>query len=296
MLENTFTEEAGEGAKPMNRRPGMQFDAWRQLAMALVLLGLVACGAETPTGEGEQAVKTINGTVIYRERMRLPPGAQVEVELQDISRADAPASTLATVMLPGTDGPPYAFSIEYDPADIDQRRRYALRATITGDERLLFTSTEYIDPFAGGAQEILVRRVPAPEPEPGAGGEPVTLEGTLWLLGTLEGQLTGPGAGARPLSLTLDAEARQVTGFSGCNPFSGRYQRDGESAQGGALSFGPLAGTLKACEEGGELERRFLDALATVDAYRLDGDALILLAGDGEVATFNTAEDDSGTP
>ena len=121
------------------------------LAVAL-MLGLTACGGEqesdeTVAIEEEVTVAKIEGEVFYRERMMLPPGAEVEVQLQDISRADALAAVMETVMFKAEGGPPYAFIIHYDPADIDERGRYSLRATITHGDQLMFTSTEFIDPF-----------------------------------------------------------------------------------------------------------------------------------------------------
>lgn len=66
---------------------------------ALALTGLAACGdGAGPVGPaGENSMETIEGTVFYRERMMLPPGVEVEVQLQDISRADAMARVIATV-------------------------------------------------------------------------------------------------------------------------------------------------------------------------------------------------------
>ncbi len=104
----------------------------------------------------------IEGSVTYRERMMLPPEAQIEVQFEDISQADAMASVLATVQLAPRGGPPYAFAIDYDPGRIDKRRRYALRASISVGDSLMFTSTDYIDPFSGNPVEILVRRVAEP--------------------------------------------------------------------------------------------------------------------------------------
>ena len=104
----------------------------------------------------------IEGSVVYRERMMLPPEAQIAVQFEDISQADAMASVLATVQLAPRGGPPYAFAIDYDPGRIDKRRRYALRASISVGDSLMFTSTDYIDPFSGNPVEILVRRVAEP--------------------------------------------------------------------------------------------------------------------------------------
>ena len=95
--------------------------------------------------------------------MMLPPGAELEVQLQDISRADAMATVIASVHITPEVGPPYPFSIEYDPARIDPRMTYGLRATISAGGRLLFTTTDYNNPFAEGPLEILVRRVTEPD-------------------------------------------------------------------------------------------------------------------------------------
>ncbi len=85
----------------------------------------------------KESMAKIEGTVAYRERMMLPPGAQLEVQLEDISKADAMATVLATVIIPAEGGPPYPFAIEYDPTTIDERLRYALRATIIAGERMI---------------------------------------------------------------------------------------------------------------------------------------------------------------
>ncbi|MFO7855525.1 MAG: META domain-containing protein [Paracoccaceae bacterium] len=84
--------------------------------------------------------------------------------------------------------------------------------------------------------------------------------------------------------LTLAFEAGGgLSGRGGCNAYSTRYAANGAAAA-GALHVGPaLAVGAKACAEALERqERRFLDLLRHVRAYRLDGDrTLILTAGDG---------------
>lgn len=222
----------------------------------------------------------IEGTVFYRERMMLPPGVEVEVQLQDISRADAMARVIATVSQVPEGAPPYPFAIEYDPASIDPRMRYALRATISLDDQLMFASNEYIDPFQGNPVEVLVQRVAEPVQRQAA-----VLEGRRWLLETLAGEPAARGAGDEPVALQFDADAMQAGGFSGCNRYSGGYSRDGASG----LVFKPMAGTLMACEQGSELERQYLQMLGAVTAFTLQGDNLSLQAGPEVVATF-TAE------
>ena len=108
-----------------------------RLLLLLVALGLAACSERNSEMSGEPAaVARIEGSVMYLERIMLPPGVEVEVQLQDISRADAGATLLSSVLLTPTGGPPYKFAIEYDPSTIDPRMRYALRATISRDEQL----------------------------------------------------------------------------------------------------------------------------------------------------------------
>jgi len=110
-------------------------------------------------------MRVITGTVWYRERKALPPGAQVIVVLEDQSRMDAPA-TVITDYTHTVDGPgPYSFRLVYDPRAIDDRMRYGLRARIEHEGRLLFTSTEHVDPFAvpaGENIEIMVSMVDRP--------------------------------------------------------------------------------------------------------------------------------------
>ena len=134
-----------------------------RILLLTCMLALAACDSGPEKSMfTEDAVARIEGTVVYRERMMLPPEALIEVQFQDISQADAMATVLATVQLAARGGPPYAFAIDYDPRHIDKRRRYALRATISVGDSLLFTSTDYVDPFSGDPAEILVRRVAEP--------------------------------------------------------------------------------------------------------------------------------------
>ena len=88
------------------------------LLLALLVLPLVACDSGRQSTESGR-VRVIEGQVFYRERMMLPPGAELEVQLQDISRADAMATVIASVHITPEGGPPYPFAIEYDPGRID---------------------------------------------------------------------------------------------------------------------------------------------------------------------------------
>jgi len=80
----------------------------------------------------------VTGTVTYRERIALPPGAVVEVQLLDVSLMDVTATLIAEQTITPQHQIPIAFELSYDPAEIDERMSYAVRATIRIGERAMF--------------------------------------------------------------------------------------------------------------------------------------------------------------
>jgi len=96
------------------------------------------------TGSGQEPTTSasVTGTVTHEKSIALPPNSLVRVSLLDISRAGAPATVLGdrSIETSGRQGP-IPFVIPYDPSAIDARRTYAVRARITVDGQLLFTST-----------------------------------------------------------------------------------------------------------------------------------------------------------
>lgn len=83
----------------------------------------------------------VAGTVTYRQRMALPPTAVLTVRLLDVSRADAPAVTIAEERIE-TAGQqvPFNFGFAYDRNRIQERNTYVIRAEISDGQRLLFTT------------------------------------------------------------------------------------------------------------------------------------------------------------
>ena len=103
--------------------------------------------------------ETVTGTVSYRERIALPPGVLVTVRLEDVSRQDVPSTLVGQSRYPATDGPPYKFAVEYDPAEIVEGHSYALRATLTLSGKLMFSSTRHYPAFENELPvDILVHR------------------------------------------------------------------------------------------------------------------------------------------
>ena len=116
-------------------------------AVALATAAL-ACQDRTPPAPAAPTSETpvcppacpasVTGTLTYRESAALPPGAVVKIRLEDVSIADAPSVLIAERVIANPGQIPIPFEIGYDPARIDDRRSYALQATITQGDTLLF--------------------------------------------------------------------------------------------------------------------------------------------------------------
>ncbi|WP_432768558.1 MAG: hypothetical protein HEQ22_14450 [Sphingopyxis sp.] len=123
------------------------------LAIGLSALPLASC-AMTGEETGEAAVQTITvtGSIGYRERIALPPGAEIEVRLDDVSLADAPARTLARQDFKA-DGKqvPLPFTLTVDRAELDPRHSYAVSARISGEDGKLMFITDTRNSVAFGA-------------------------------------------------------------------------------------------------------------------------------------------------
>jgi len=135
-----------------------------------------ACSVAPPPAEA-----SVSGTATYRERMALPPDAVFEVRLEDVSRADAAAQVIAMTRIESPGNPPFAFTLDYDPASIDATHRYSIRARVLHGDDLLFTSDTHTPLPAGeasGPLEILMVRAgagrkAAPDLPDAAGGSGV---------------------------------------------------------------------------------------------------------------------------
>ena len=107
----------------------------------LLLLSLTALlGACSSMTTPQHA--SLDGEVFYLQRIALPPTATLEVSLQDVSLADAPAVTLAKQSGPVKGQVPLPFHLTYDPAQIKPGHTYAISARIEENGQLLFINTE----------------------------------------------------------------------------------------------------------------------------------------------------------
>ena len=248
---------------------------WQRMAW-LPIIGVLPTGTTHSEIRETDGIKTIVGTVWYQERMLLPPNAEILINLEEVARADAPSDLIATTRFAPEAGQPWVFSLEYDPAKLHDKGRYVLRARIEAEGRLLFTSTEHIPAFDRNPEEPMKIVVSQIASRPAGGNVPpakpdASLTNTYWKLIELNGQPAALGAGNRELHMVLTTEGDRVKGFSGCNKFTGNYQRRDDQ-----LHFKPLASTRMACISGMGQEKRFLDVLGNVVRYALIGESLSL--------------------
>jgi len=233
----------------------------------------------------------VTGQASYRERVALPPDAVFEATLEDVSRPGAKAEVLGTVRIEKAGPVPIRFEIPYDPAKVDERHSYAVRARILRGDRLLFT-TDTVHPVltrgAGREVELLLVRSRAKVETQ----TPAPLEGSHWALAELNGKPVPAGL-PQEAYLEFQAEPRRVSGSGGCNRISGEYERDGDR-----LSFKPLASTRRACIGGGmDTEDAFLAALTSVRAFRIAGTRLELIDEAGRaVAALDARTAAAATP
>lgn len=104
------------------------------------------------------------------------------------------------------------------------------------------------------------------------------LEGIEWSLVSIGTQSYAVQAGEHGASLRFDAPQQRVSGFTGCNRIMGPYERSGANG----LHIGSLGMTRMMCEAHAvQAEGAFMQALASVASFAIEGDALLLFDKSG---------------
>lgn len=143
-LDHTFLEQVGSA------------DGYRLEGENLVLTVQITPGTMTfmpasATGE-TQPSGVLTGTVTYRQRIALPAGSVISVQLQDVSKQDVAATVVASQTITTTgENVPIPFTLTYDPAQIDAKFTYALSVRITIDGQLAWLNTERYAVLTNGA-------------------------------------------------------------------------------------------------------------------------------------------------
>jgi len=133
---------------------------------------------DKPDGDGAMLVKdcklvepvkqnpaVVSGTVTYLQRIALPPVAVIDVKLQEVSEADAPATVIAEQKIT-TEGKqvPIPFELKFDPAKIEAKHRYTVSARIEVGGQLRFISDKAYPVLGEGSSASGVEIVVKPAP------------------------------------------------------------------------------------------------------------------------------------
>jgi putative lipoprotein len=238
------------------------------LVVAVAALAMLTVGFAVDTALA--ATRTLHGSILYRERIALPPDARVEVQLLDVSRADAPSGAIAQTSFRPRGQVPIAYRLRFDADRLKPRRSYALRATISVDGKPWFTSTSRHAVTIGGPDriDIPVQRVAAPTQERPAQGP-----AGRWLAEDIRG---GGVMDYLQTVLVIGADG-SVGGSGGCNTMGGSAEIRGDR-----IRFGQIVSTMMACAPAAmNQERKFFDALKDVRSWRIDGPRRKLILSDG---------------
>ena len=137
----------------------------------LILLTVAAAGCDDAK-PSRNPNASVSGTVTYRERLALTPGATLVVELRDVSYADSPAPLIARQTISSPGQVPIKFKVEYDREDISSRSRYSISAKIVeSDGRLAFTNDTAYEVITHGNPHKVDMLLVLVQPPPGLVGD-----------------------------------------------------------------------------------------------------------------------------
>lgn len=231
---------------------------FRPLLTTACLLALAGCQspATAPTPDPPSTVESrapaaVQGRALYMERIAPPPGAVLSVQLVDHQLADTPAAVVASADFAGLNGPPFVFTLPYDPAKLRPNGQYGLHAGLRDAQGTLWFVTDTRVPVTPGSTAPVEFRMVRAGADPAA---PVT--GTPWEqakargsvfrgIGTEPGWSVEVGGGATPrLWGDLDYGERRIEVARATRTADGYV---GSTADGQAVS---LTTAREACSDG----------------------------------------------
>jgi uncharacterized lipoprotein YbaY len=107
------------------------------------LLGLTTAILLGGCAEKRSSFGLLYGDVTYDRRAALPPDAELEVGLYDLSRGDAEGTLVgqSRAKASGTDGPAH-FAVRYNPRTIDPAHTYVVRAIVAAEDGAILETRE----------------------------------------------------------------------------------------------------------------------------------------------------------
>ena len=123
---------------------------------------------------------SVSGTVTYRERLALTPGAKLQVQLRDTSLMDVASALIAEQVIGNPGQVPIKFKVEYNKDDIESRNTYSIQARITeSDGRLAFINDTAYDVITRGNPRRVDMVLVMVQPPPAADGQ--TVDPNAWV-------------------------------------------------------------------------------------------------------------------
>jgi putative lipoprotein len=127
------------------------------LRVIIVLVGIAGCG---PQGlvQPRASDSAITGLVRLHDQAfsLIPPGAEIEVILGDVTRQGVPPIVFARQKFALDNRlPPFAFKLRYDPAPIQPGKRYAVWASLSVRGKLVYISTRRHLVITRGAPDVV---------------------------------------------------------------------------------------------------------------------------------------------
>ena len=214
-------------------------------------------GSDSAPQQGVDAMpqSVIHGRATYRERIKMPPGADLVVQLVDNQLADTQQAVIASVQLDDVAGPPYDFTLPYDAARLRANGMYGLHASLRGPDGELWFVTDTRVPVTPGSDALVEFRMVR---VPGPGEVPAPAAGSPWDaakargigfrgVGNEPGWFVEVGMGEAPsLHAELDYGARMLD-VERLQPLSGLLGYAGTSQDGIAVR---LLLERKTCSDG----------------------------------------------
>ena len=259
-------------------------------ALSIVLLIALLLGGCMQPVQDAGAAAAITGNVTYNERVALPDGAMVSVQLRDTDLwPDAKGLISQQQITTSGSQVPIPFNVNYDPMLIEKDHNYAMAAFIQdGNGHPIFMPGDPVPVLTNGnpIQDVQVVVVPA-QGNDAAGAAPAAGEASP-IASSWNAILFNDGRSAIVSVTGVQITAQfgadgQIAGFSGCNNYSATYTPGPD----GTVQVGPIAATKKACSEPAnvmEQESHYLAALQSAATYQVEDDSLTVQNADGEMA------------
>lgn len=262
---------------------------YRYAGSQTVEIVIANSGEQTITinGTSQLASTAISGTVFYLPRIALAPNAVIEVSLVGVSRADAPAITLASEKTVSNGRQvPLPFNLLYDAGQVDSRYTYAIQSQITVDGDLQFTTTTQFPVITNGSPTEGVEIQVNPVDQDQAATDTSALTNTVWQLDQIQYNNDTQIETTSPSDYTIEFMADgQLSIRADCNQVLGSFTENDGSL---SIDLGPT--TLAACAPD-SVDFEYLQALQSVGTYFFqDGKLFVDLLIDTGTMQFSKQE------